>query len=156
MAYRLRDTASALKVITTGAWKVRDENNVLRTIKEAKARDPGGVLRTYYTQLTAAIIPTYDYADTKGMYGFPSGMNTVYFSMIPAGGTAPFTYLWVRASGSSLITSVPVTADTGYFTTSFSAAGTRQAYWQAKITDAEGQIAFSPQLKITLTALDYT
>lgn len=98
MALKFKDAAGVLRTITK--LSVRDAGSVTRSIRSLKVKD-GATLRTVATfilPLTVSISPS------GGVFGAVSSsvgatVTTNAATATPAGGTAPYTYSWVRLSG---------------------------------------------------------
>lgn len=69
-------------------------------------------------------------------------------SLTISGGAAPYTVLWERVSGSTLVENYDAVNSTSFRTVSNNQpAGTvREAYWRAKITDNFGRVGYSQEV----------
>lgn len=88
-----------------------------------------------FDDLAMTIVPSpqaYGYNPADG-----PGTMTIGAEAFPTGGTAPYTYAWVRLSGSTSITIDDATSKTPIWEyNSSSIASVRSAVWQCTVTDA--------------------
>lgn len=100
----------------------------------------GGSLRTvavFSEPLSASISPTEVSDDVTS--GSPATVTAGPCTASPIGGTAPFTYAWVRTSGVGTITAPTLATTSFQYTTP--AGVTTTGTFQVTITDADGQTA---------------
>lgn len=90
--------------------------------------------------------------------GVTSISNAVTITI--TGGTSPYTVLWERVAGSSLVTNQDPLNSTSFRTKVTDQAGgtTYQAIWRAKVTDANNIVGYSQDITFTHTseAVDVT
>lgn len=92
--------------------------------------------------LEVTIVPSpqaYGYNPADG-----PGVMTIGAEAFPTGGTAPYTYLWTRISGStSIIIDDATLKAPGWEYTSSSLASVRSAIWRCTVTDDVAATAFA-------------
>jgi hypothetical protein len=134
---QLRDTA--LRGIS--AIRIRDAGNVLRVVNSMRIRDAGNVLRNVFTSL-ALTVNNSEAAGTEWSTGGSAiTVTSTPVTATPAGGTAPFTYAWVRVSGSAAITATAGTSATSAFAGSVNVEEIIEAAFECTATDANGATA---------------
>jgi hypothetical protein len=136
MSVSTRDAANALKPVSAIRWR----DGVLRSINAGKIRDAAGVLRTFFTSMTATV----NNADPSGYeYGTTSASVFTNPATIVSvtGGTAPYAYAWVRLSGDVSVTATVPAGPTTQFTAFLPVDGYATAVFQCTVTDASGATA---------------
>lgn len=155
MTVKMRDSNNLLK--TVPVLRVRDGGNVVRTLKEGWARDGGNVKRQFLSLMSAVMTPaTYSeskHATFSNFYFY----TAVEFQLVVSNAIAPVGYRWIRVSGAAddEINVFDVFAQKSKFLGMFDvpAPASHSAVWQCTATDALGRIA-SATLNITMSTTD--
>lgn len=90
-------------------------------------------------------------ANTTG-YRYGSGSVVTVDTIVPTvtGGALPYSYLWNRLSGSTDMQPTRATSSTTKFTSFFASPGERSAVYRCTVTDANGIVANSNSINVTL------
>lgn len=77
-------------------------------------------------------------------------------TITPSGGTAPYSYLWERASGSTLVGSYGPQNTTTFQTQANIPPGEAEAIWRCRVSDSAGRVGYSPDVvfRHTVVAVD--
>lgn len=123
-------TITGARVFKGGAWRV------VKTIKAFADEEWRDVAAFSTAPLSVTISPT---SHTK--QGGNSTLTTAITTAIPAGGVTPFTYAWVRTSGTKGVVNNPTSAVTTFTATGMAVDEYTIANFQVTVTDAAGATA---------------
>lgn len=102
---------------------------------------------SFIAPLTGALS---QYTVGKGVLGGGSG-TTSAVSATPSGGRAPYSYLWVRLTGTANISSTTSASVT--FTDSVEVDQTKTSTFRCTITSADGQAVTPPDLTVNFNGI---
>lgn len=150
---RIRDSGGTLRTCTR--IRMRDAGNVLRTIQRIRIRDAGGALRTVWQFFTASVSPTGEVKTDSGA-AINGTVTSSTFTATPTGGAAAYTYLWSQVSGDPGITITTPTASTTTFSGDVYEGFGLSGVFKCVITDANGAVAESNHVSVTLRWINTT
>ena len=133
MPLTFNDGGSTKRIITKLRQMQRD--GTLRNMATLKVKDAGGTLRTIATftsPLTASLSTTYLYQSSTAQ-----AITTGYVTATPVGGTAPYSYSWVK-TGTATINS-PASAVTSFSETGMLRGDVRDTSATVTVSDSAGQ-----------------
>lgn len=134
MAFQILDAEGVLRTITAGSIQ---DGATLRPLRAIQIMD-GATLRTvasFVAPMTVAASPTEVIGTDTG-----STVTSQSATVTPTGGGAPYTYAWVRNTGSATINS-PTSATTTFTETGLAVSELRTSTFTCTVTDASGQTA---------------
>lgn len=131
--------------------KARDAGGVLRQCQFAKVRASDGALRTVWAYLTAS-------ASVSSVEGYGNsitsiGITTASVTATPTGGTAPYTYAWTRTDGGADAWTIttPTAATTSFRATAVLPSDNQTATFICTVTDANGRTAATSAVSASST-----
>jgi hypothetical protein len=149
MTMKIRDAGGVLQTIT-GA-KIRD-GATLRQLRAIKLWD-GTIMRTvaqFVDPLTVTASPS-----NLSTFGFDATITSASVSAVPAGGLAPYTYVWSRTSGAATI-NTPTIAATTFTETGMAADEFRTNTFTCTVSDSSGQTAVLTGFLATFTRISFS
>ena len=131
----IRDGTNTPRTIT--AIQVRDGTNTPRTITEIRVRDSNNVSRIVYS--TAPPFSASASPGTVSGIGATSTLTTDASTIIPVGGTAPYTYQWTLNTYDAPIAPTansPTSATSTFTQTGITFGESYSAEWGWLVTDS--------------------
>lgn len=120
---------------TIAAISVRDAAVAVQTVSVGQVRNAAGALKTFFSGLAATAAP--DFVRTFGNSAAAIDITTPNVTATPAGGVAPFAYLWERtdAGGETWNITASTAATTAFECEAVASGASHSATFACTITD---------------------